>query len=99
MSSNSQLSPITNGLLSLNLSQPGSTNHVTGPPSTTNGENTILVVKFDYAAKESHELDIRKGERLALIDNSKNWWLVRKLDSDQTGYDEFSSSKIQIETS
>jgi hypothetical protein len=86
--SNSQLSPITNGLLSLNLSQPGT--------HSSSDENTILVVKFDYVAKEPHELDIKKGERLVLIDNSKNWWLVRKLDSDQTGYKQFYVKKLKI---
>ena len=48
--------------------------------------NIILVAKFDYQSKETHELDLKKGERLLLIDNSKNWWLVRKMDSDTTGY-------------
>ena len=48
--------------------------------------NVILVAKFDYQSKEAHELDLKKNERLILIDNSKNWWLVRKCDSDQTGY-------------
>lgn len=47
--------------------------------------NIILIVKFDYEAKEPHELDLKKYERLILIDNTKNWWLVKKCDSDQTG--------------
>lgn len=46
----------------------------------------ILVAKFDYESKEQHELDLKKNERLILIDNSKNWWLVKKFDSEQTGY-------------
>jgi NCK adaptor protein len=54
--------------------------------------SVILVAKFDYVSKEPHELDLRKGERLILIDNSKNWWLVRKVTENtdhqqkQTGY-------------
>jgi hypothetical protein len=64
------------------------------PASLSNGNNLngssgnvscILVAKFDYKAKEENELDLRKSERLVLIDNSKNWWLVRKTETDQTG--------------
>ena len=60
----------------------------TNQSSITNvaGPNVILVSKFDYKSKEANELDLRKGERLILLDNSKNWWLVRKVDSDHTGY-------------
>jgi hypothetical protein len=47
--------------------------------------NVILIAKFDYESKEPHELDLKKNERLVLIDNSKNWWLVKKHDSDLTG--------------
>ena len=54
-------------------------------PSLSNAAAVVLVAKFDYKANEPTELDLKKGERLLLIDNSKNWWLVRKLDSDQTG--------------
>ena len=49
-------------------------------------QNVILVAKFDYKSKEQNELDLKKGERLVLIDNTKNWWFVRKVDTDQTGY-------------
>lgn len=56
-----------------------------GVNHTLNGNQIILVAKFDYKSKEPSELDLRKHERLLLIDNSKNWWLVRKLDSDLTG--------------
>lgn len=66
---------------------------VTSTTTTTNQSalltlhsNVVLVAKFDYKSKESNELDLKKGERLALIDNSKNWWFVRKIDTDQTGY-------------
>ena len=47
--------------------------------------NVILVAKFDYKSKEPEELDLRKNERLVLINNSKNWWLVKKCDTDETG--------------
>ena len=65
----------------------GATTAVTFSLNTTAiNNNIILVAKFDYQSKETHELELKKGERLLLIDNSKNWWLVRKVDSDQTGY-------------
>ena len=85
MTSSTQLSPsqLTNGLLTLNLNQSNATSQAQN--TTTPDLNIILVGKFDYKAKEAHELDIKKNERLILLDNSKNWWLVRKLDSDQTG--------------
>ena len=47
--------------------------------------NIVLVAKFDYKSKEPEELDLRKSERLILIDNSKNWWLVKKCDTYETG--------------
>lgn len=53
--------------------------------NNNNNNNTILIAKFDYESKESNELDLKKNERLILIDNSKNWWLVKKMHSDQTG--------------
>ncbi len=53
--------------------------------NTNNNNNAILIAKFDYESKESNELDLKKNERLILIDNSKNWWLVKKMHSDQTG--------------
>jgi len=56
-----------------------------GVNQSLNGSQIVLVAKFDYKSKEPNELDLKKTERLLLIDNSKNWWLVRKLDSDMTG--------------
>ncbi|RNA28422.1 cytoplasmic NCK1 isoform X1, partial [Brachionus plicatilis] len=63
-------STTTNALAALNLSS----------------TNVILIAKFDYKSKEPNELDLKKGERLVLLDNSKNWWFVRKTETDQTGY-------------
>lgn len=54
--------------------------------STSLGANVILVARFEYKSKEPNELDLKKGERLILLDNSKNWWFVRKAETDQTGY-------------
>lgn len=83
--------------LSSTLSSVESATTTATTASTTNGKmlnlNTnlnltsiILIAKFDYEAKEQHELDLKKYERLILIDNTKNWWLVKRCDNDQTGY-------------
>lgn len=39
------------------------------------GEVTVIA-KFDYTAQGSQELDIKKNERLVLLDDSKSWWKV-----------------------
>ncbi|XP_022242204.1 cytoplasmic protein NCK1-like isoform X1 [Limulus polyphemus] len=39
-------------------------------------EEVYVIAKYDYAAQGSQELDIRKGERLLLLDDSKHWWKV-----------------------
>lgn len=36
-----------------------------------------VVAKYDYTAQGSQELDIKKNERLLLIDDSKHWWKVQ----------------------
>lgn len=48
-------------------------------------EEVIVVAKWDYTAQQDQELDIRKNERLFLLDDSKTWWRVRNT-SNQTGY-------------
>ncbi|KAM6945860.1 cytoplasmic protein NCK2-like [Aplochiton taeniatus] len=40
-------------------------------------EEAILVAKWDYSAQQDQELDIRRNERLFLLDDSKTWWRVR----------------------
>lgn len=39
------------------------------------GEVTVIA-KFDYKAQGSQELDLKKNERLVLLDDSKSWWKV-----------------------
>jgi hypothetical protein len=51
----------------------------------SSNETIILVAKFDYQKKDSQELDLRKNERLILLDNSKKWWLVKKVDKNDIG--------------
>lgn len=36
----------------------------------------IVIAKFDYSAQGSQELDLKKNERLVLLDDSKSWWKV-----------------------
>ncbi|KAL1021884.1 hypothetical protein UPYG_G00019290 [Umbra pygmaea] len=48
-------------------------------------EEVIVIAKWDYSAQQDQELDIRKNERLWLLDDSKTWWRVRNA-SNRTGY-------------
>ena len=48
-------------------------------------EEVIVVAKWDYTAQQDQELDIRKNERLFLLDDTKTWWRVRNA-TNQTGY-------------
>ncbi|XP_070538410.1 cytoplasmic protein NCK2-like isoform X2 [Ptychodera flava] len=49
------------------------------------GEETIVVARWDYKANQDEELDIKKNERLILLDDSKAWWNVKNQDG-QHGY-------------
>ncbi|XP_026989469.2 cytoplasmic protein NCK2b [Tachysurus fulvidraco] len=48
-------------------------------------EEVIVIAKWDYSAQQEQELDIRKNERLWLLDDSKTWWRVRNV-ANRTGY-------------
>ncbi|OQR76632.1 cytoplasmic protein NCK1-like [Tropilaelaps mercedesae] len=39
----------------------------------TEPEEQYVVAKYDYAAQGSQELDLRKGDKLLLLDDSKHW--------------------------
>lgn len=62
-------------------------NQFTLSPVMTSGNQqlVILVAKFDYKSKDEQELDLRKNEKLILLDNSKNWWLVQRCETNQIG--------------
>ena len=47
---------------------------------------TQLVAKYDYRAENSQELTMRKGERLLLVDDTKDWWKVRSPDTGREGF-------------
>ncbi|XP_033637868.1 cytoplasmic protein NCK2-like isoform X2 [Asterias rubens] len=48
-------------------------------------EIVYVIAKWDYTANQQEELNIRKNERLTLIDDTKSWWKVRKASGD-AGY-------------
>ncbi|XP_038050269.1 cytoplasmic protein NCK2-like isoform X2 [Patiria miniata] len=48
-------------------------------------EIVFVLAKWDYTANQQEELNIRKNERLTLIDDTKSWWKVRKA-SGEAGY-------------
>ncbi|GAB6019890.1 hypothetical protein CHUAL_001425 [Chamberlinius hualienensis] len=44
---------------------------------TKPGEETYVIAKYDYKAQGNQELDIKKNEKLLLLDDSKHWWKVQ----------------------
>ncbi|RWS29250.1 Cytoplasmic protein NCK2-like protein [Leptotrombidium deliense] len=40
------------------------------------GEEVFVIAKYDYTAQGTQELDLKKNERLTLLDDSKHWWKV-----------------------
>jgi NCK adaptor protein len=51
----------------------------------SNAEETYVIAKYDYVATGTHELDIKRNERLLLLDDSKHWWIVQNA-RNQSGY-------------
>ena len=47
------------------------------------GEETLVIAKYDYKAENGQELSIKKSERLVLLDNSKEWWRVKNAENRQ----------------
>ncbi|XP_033124893.1 cytoplasmic protein NCK2-like isoform X2 [Anneissia japonica] len=45
-----------------------------------------VIAKWDYDAKQEEELNLRKNEKLVLLNDSKSWWQVQKLHSGECGY-------------
>ncbi len=48
-------------------------------------EEVYVVAKYDYQAQDSQELDIRKNEKLLLLDDTKHWWKVQNTNH-QSGF-------------
>lgn len=40
------------------------------------GDEVYVTAKYDYVAQGSQELDLKKNEKLILLDDSKHWWKV-----------------------
>ena len=40
------------------------------------GEEVYVIAKYDYNTQDERELQIRKNEKLILLDDSKQWWKV-----------------------
>ncbi|CAG0900115.1 unnamed protein product, partial [Cyprideis torosa] len=39
-------------------------------------DDCVIVAKYDYKAQSPQELDIKKNEKLTLLDDTKQWWKV-----------------------
>jgi len=48
-------------------------------------ERVYVVAKYDYIAQGNQELDMKRNERLLLLDDSKHWWRVQN-SRQHTGY-------------
>ena len=51
------------------------------------GEAVMVVAKFDYSAQDAQELDMKKNDKLILLDDSRHWWRVQNT-KNQTGKEE-----------
>ena len=50
------------------------------------GDTEVFVIaKYDYKAENSKELDIKKNEKLILVDDTREWWMVQNSRKD-AGY-------------
>lgn len=57
-----------------------------GSTSANNAdERQFVLAKYDYIAQGNQELDMKRNERLLLIDDTKHWWRVQN-GRGQTGY-------------
>ncbi|XP_066267842.1 cytoplasmic protein NCK2-like isoform X2 [Branchiostoma lanceolatum] len=45
----------------------------------------VVVAKYNYEAQQDQELDIKKNERLTLLDDTRSWWRVQNA-KNQVGY-------------
>ena len=55
-----------------------------GSGGSGGGEAVMVVAKFDYAAQDAQELDMKKNDKLILLDDSRHWWRVQNT-KNQTG--------------
>ncbi|KPP66277.1 epidermal growth factor receptor kinase substrate 8-like [Scleropages formosus] len=55
------------------------------PPSRSNGPSIYMRVMYDFMARNPQELSVMKGEMVQVLDQSRQWWLVRN-NSNQEGH-------------
>ena len=48
-------------------------------------DETFVIAKYDYKAQDGQELDLKKSEKLILLDDSKHWWKVQNT-RNQSGF-------------
>ena len=68
--------------LTMESSELASANRMGG--GSGSGEAVMVVAKFDYAAQDAQELDMKKNDKLILLDDSRHWWRVQNT-KNQTG--------------
>ncbi|KAL7669241.1 hypothetical protein ACOME3_009906 [Neoechinorhynchus agilis] len=49
-------------------------------------DQQTATARYDYEGQDVNELSITRGDRFVLVDDSKLWWLVRNLETDEVGY-------------
>lgn len=49
------------------------------------GDEVYVIAKYDYEAQEEKELNLKKNEKLILLDDSKQWWKVEN-NQHQSGF-------------
>lgn len=49
------------------------------------GDEVYVLAKYNYDAQDENELQIRKNEKLVLLDDSKQWWKVKNTQG-QSGF-------------
>ena len=59
----------------------------------------VYVAMYDWEARDSDELSIKKGEKLKIKEEcTSGWWLARSLDTDQEGFVHISDIKKDEES-
>lgn len=60
-------------------------NHHHQPVTTSSSPEAYVIAKYDYQSQGPQELSIKKGDRLRLLDDSRNWWTVLN-SNNETGF-------------
>uniref|UniRef100_A0A8C5LZ01 EPS8 signaling adaptor L3 n=1 Tax=Leptobrachium leishanense TaxID=445787 RepID=A0A8C5LZ01_9ANUR len=60
----------------MNSEQPQTQKAAQTPPSNRHFQPVMMRVLFDFDARNSRELSVRKGDNVKVLDQSRQWWLV-----------------------